>query len=291
MLIINQRDNFAHISERNAKRGMNIINVLLEITVHSTAIIIAILIYKKLLSKYFSTTIKNIIWALLLIRLVLPITLCNACIIQNENMVAFEGWAIALWLLGALISLSHVLSLSLRLKRYISKTHNKTPDWVFNILEDCKLKLGIRKNIPLSVENSINSPALTTTLHPYILIPKHMVNEENEENLRFALLHELTHYKRRDHVTCLILLFLNALYWFNPILYFALKEIRKDMETACDYEVVKRLNINERQEYIFAILNLPSGNTQTLQVLGMSSSQSRIIAEKRIRAIYTKRKA
>lgn len=273
---------------------MTIINALLEITIHSTAITIAILIYKKLLSKYSSPTIQNIIWVLLLIRLVLPVELNNISIIQNENMVAIEGWemvVIAIWLTGAVISLSHVSLLSLRLKRYIRKTHLKTPDLVLNILEDCKLKLGIRNDIPLNVENSIYSPALTTTLHPYILIPQHMVNEENEENLRFALLHELTHYKRRDHVTCLILLFLNALYWFNPILYFALKEIRKDLETACDYEVVKCFNTEERKRYIFTIINLPLGNTQTLPVLGMSSSQSRIIAEKRIRAIYTKRKA
>lgn len=273
------------------RRGMTIINALLEITIHSSAITIAILIYKKLLSKYLSPKIQNTAWALLLIRLVLPITLSNACIIQNENMVAFEDWVIALWLLGTLISLSHVFMLSARITRHIRKTHTKTPDWILNILEDCKLKLGIRKNISLHVENSIYSPALTTTLHPYILIPQHMVNEENEENLRFALLHELTHYKRRDHVTCLILLFLNALYWFNPILYFALKEIRKDLETACDYEVVKCFNTEERKRYIFTIINLPLGNTQTLPVLGMSSSQSRKIAEKRIRAIYTKRKA
>lgn len=271
---------------------MNIINVLLEITVHSTAITIAILIYKKLLSKYNSPAIQNICWALLLIRLVLPITVSNVCIIQNENMIGFEGWkmvVIVIWLTGALISLSHVFFLSSRLKRYTCKTHLKTPDWVLNILEDCKLKLGIRKNISLHVENSIYSPALTTTLHPCILLPQHLVNEENEENLWFALLHELTHYKRRDHVTCLILLFLNALYWFNPILYFVFKEIRKYMETACDYEVVKCFSTEERQRYIFTIINLPSGNTQTLPVLGMSSNQSRKIAEERIRAIYSKR--
>ena len=270
---------------------MTIINTLLEITIHSTAITIAILIYKKLLSKYLSPTIQNIIWALLLIRLVLPVEFNNTSIIQNENKVAFEGLemvVIAIWLTGALISLSHVFLLSARLTRHISRTHIKTPDWILNILEDCKLKLGIRKNIPLNVENSIYSPALTTTFHPYILIPQHMVNEENEENLRFALLHELTHYKRRDHVTCLILLFVNALYWFNPILFFAFKEIRKDMETACDYEVVKCFNTEERKRYIFTIINLPSGNTQTLPVLGMSSSQSRIIAEERIRAIYSR---
>jgi hypothetical protein len=81
---------------------------------------------------------------------------------------------------------------------------------------------------------------------PYILIPD---SEIQEQNLRHILMHELTHYKRRDGFYKWLVQIVVCIHWFNPFIYFTAREIDKACELSCDEAVLRRLNRSERRDY------------------------------------------
>ena len=91
----------------------------------------------------------------------------------------------------------------------------------------------------------------------------------DDEQIRNCIRHECMHYKRGDQFANLLLLFLNALYWFNPFVWIAFYQIRRDMESACDSAVVRHMNPSARRDYATLILGMFSQEKHRQIALGM----------------------
>jgi bla regulator protein BlaR1 len=123
-----------------------------------------------------------------------------------------------------------------------------------------------------------------------ILMPMENLVAMDETQVRFALRHELMHYKRRDHLVSVLLSVLQAVYWFNPFVWLAFRQMRLDMEVACDNAVVKTMSSREKSGYALLILSLFTRKT-CQRVLGLAQGNAKRVAEKRIRGIYMDEKS
>lgn len=74
-------------------------------------------------------------------------------------------------------------------------------------------------------------------------------------DMRYILLHELQHYKHKDAIASYLMNFFGVLYWFNPLVWYALKEMRSDREVACDTSVLKLLSENDYEDYGDTLIN------------------------------------
>ena len=74
-------------------------------------------------------------------------------------------------------------------------------------------------------------------------------------DMRYILLHELQHYKHKDAIASYLMNLFGVLYWFNPLVWYALKEMRSDREVACDTSVLKLLNENDYEDYGDTLIN------------------------------------
>lgn len=141
------------------------------------------------------------------------------------------------------------LSLHLRLYRRSREPARR----ISSLLAECRQKLGIRRNIPAVIQDAVQAPSLLGILRPRILLASSAENLSDQE-LRYILLHELAHYKRKDVMVYCLLMVLQAVHWFNPVLWYCFKRMRQDMELAADAMVLNKLDVAEYKAYGRAIL-------------------------------------
>ena len=163
----------------------------------------------------------------------------------------------------------------------------KPPEETARTFAQCKAELKLTGDVRLLVTKANISPGITLFLKPTVLMPASLTSDPCK--LRFALLHELSHYKRGDHIMYVITNVLRCVYWFNPVVHFAFSLIQQDMETACDARVLLHIGAEQKRGYLATVIALFS--YEALPQLGMARLTARSMAKKRIEGAFMKHKA
>lgn len=144
------------------------------------------------------------------------------------------------------------------------------------VYNNCLNEMKIKKNIPVYSTAFLKSPIIAGLFRPCIYLPIHLISDfnmtaekhmcprgykrisdgcSNATDIRYMLLHELQHYKHKDAIASFLMNLFGVLYWFNPLVWFALKEMRNDREVACDTSVLKLLNESDYEDYGNTLIN------------------------------------
>lgn len=180
----------------------------------------------------------------------------------NYKEVMFYGW-----LSVAFILILKMLIAYLKLHSSIKKEYIQYKNYDIDIdISKEKKFLSINRNIEIRVTNEINSPSLCGIIKPKILIPLNVIGSVNEKEMKYIILHELCHYKRKDILVTWLTSIIKAIHWFNPIIYLGFNIMRSDCEAACDEMVLTKIDDKE---------NLSYGNT-IISVLQLINSKSQV---------------
>ena len=165
-------------------------------------------------------------------------------------------WLVIVWVVGAAAFLGYrVWTRCLLAARIRSCARVPDPKIAREFRQLCR-QMRIRRPIRLMEMEDITSPALTIGLRPTVLLPSSLMGEDREQERRFALLHELTHLKRGDHLVMLWYGVLRCIWWFHPVLWLMEKPFRMDMESACDARAVRGMSRQEKLAYAALLLEL-----------------------------------
>ena len=205
---------------------------------------------------------------------------------QHVNPAKSTDWysiVFVVWLLGAIGFLGWLIFVKLRYYESLQHLMAGGPREVYELYDRCCKELGV-KPLPLWIVNKSMSPGIAFFGEPVLLVPLSLCGDESR--LRFALLHELTHKKRGDHYMTLLLNILRAVYWFDPVVHFAFSELRADMESACDSDVLAYIGHEQKRGYLTVILDMFSYDTEP--ILGMSQIRSKRMAKRRMKGAFMK---
>ena len=142
----------------------------------------------------------------------------------------------AIWLAGVLVMLTWILGGLLRtwlLVRSAREVVDGPLAWLFDELSE---ELSLARRVTL-LQTSGSTMPMAWGIRPRILLPVD-ADDWTDARLRAVLLHELAHVRRRDYATQLVARFAGTLYWFNPLVWFAIHRMRVERELACDDQVL-----------------------------------------------------
>lgn len=160
-----------------------------------------------------------------------------------------------IWLLGIFVMLSFLLKSLKKLHTLKSSAMPLQNEEVRRLYHHCLSEMKITKEIPVCSTAFLKSPIITGLFRPCIYLPVHLISDYDAAAMRYMLLHELQHYKHKDNFTNHFINLAGILYWFNPCVRYALKEMRNDREIACDTSVLKMISETEYENYGNTLLN------------------------------------
>ena len=163
---------------------------------------------------------------------------------------------LCVWIAGMFVMFVLALKSSLQLrslKRSALPLQNTT---IYKLYKQCLSEMKLtRTNIPIYSTAFLKTPIITGIFKPGIYMPIHLISDYHETDVRYILLHELQHYKHKDSLANYLMILTAILYWFNPIIWYALKEMRNDREIACDTSVLKMLDECDYEKYGNTLIN------------------------------------
>ena len=186
---------------------------------------------------------------------------------------------IFLWLAGFLFSAGLRLWAYRRFCRRIAAQLIPPPPQALETLEQARRRLSIRHPVALWASPELDSPLLARLGRPCVLLPAAPLSSAE---LEAALLHELTHYKRRDLAGKALLQLALCVHWFNPLVYWMVRLAQQDCELACDEDALARLDPDQRLAYGDALLrfSLLSASSPLPAAAAPLSADGRLLKER-----------
>lgn len=101
-------------------------------------------------------------------------------------------------------------------------------------LEQLSAQLRLQRPVQLMESALARTPMVVGHLKPVILLPVGAINGLTPEQVEAVLAHELAHIYRRDYLFNILQSIIEALYYFNPAVWWISANIRMERENCCD---------------------------------------------------------
>ena len=147
---------------------------------------------------------------------------------------------------------------------------------------------GMKRPVELCINPLISSPLLIGFFHPCIVLPS---SDISEKDFRHIVLHELTHYKRRDIFYKWLVQITVCLHWFNPFVYLMSREITKACEFSCDEAILVKIGYDHAQDYGKTLLDAMAAVGKYKETFGaVTLSENKQLLKERLGAIMSFKK-
>lgn len=99
--------------------------------------------------------------------------------------------------------------------------------------------------------DAIDTPFVLGIIQPHIYLPSSL----DESQIEYVVAHEKAHIRRLDHWWKPIGYLLLSVYWFHPLCWAAYILLCRDIEMACDESVVRSMDLKHKKCYAEALLS------------------------------------
>ncbi|MCC6926925.1 M56 family metallopeptidase [Novosphingobium sp.] len=227
---------------------------LLDTALYTGALIALVLVLRRPVARYFGPGLAYALWALPLLRLVLPPLVLPAdpvALVEPVSGVVVElvpaattppapAWIDpapviqAVWLAGALAFLLwRVWSYRAMRRTLLAQAH----------------PVGEHGAVRLVESPAIAAPVAFGLHDKVVALPLGFMDRTDRAGRDLAIAHELEHHAGRDLAANIAMQPLLALHWFNPLAWAGWRAMRRDQEAACDARVLAGRDAATRAAY------------------------------------------
>ena len=153
-------------------------------------------------------------------------------------LVSLAGWRYAQWC------------------RLIRQGRRLSDPRLLALLDGARQAMGVRRPVTLVAMARLGSPAVFGFRRVRLLLPETALDQLTDQDLRLLFLHEMAHVRRHDMLLNVLLMAVQFVHWFNPLLWLGLHRLRADRELVCDAMVLQRTRPEERLSYGSLLLKL-----------------------------------
>jgi beta-lactamase regulating signal transducer with metallopeptidase domain len=172
----------------------------------------------------------------------------DTMVMNNENTLQLN----IIWFIGFMAWLSYRLILWINFQQQLKQNSivfnqaNKHPSMRQFLKE---------KKITFYLTSISEAPFVTGLFSEKVYLPDDLFTKYSVIQQNCLIKHELTHLKKKDIWAQVLAEIVLTIFWFNPLMHYAIIAFKEDQEIACDYYVLAQCSKNERYEYGKVLLN------------------------------------
>lgn len=288
-------------------------NVWCEWALTSMFLIVVVLSLRAVLARHISARLRYTLWAVVLLRLLVPVQLFTAPVSGMGMMGHHEEQTTDLDLSGLTDETTAPVLAAPQVQGQVNaqyETHsnkqNGTPSAAIITWESAQGALGAlwlggaiaaglillltnlrfaadlrRRRLPLKNEDCLlpvyEVEGLPSPCLFGVFQPTVYVTPAAAKNpvmLRHVLAHEETHARHLDHVWSVLRCAVLAIHWWNPLVWLAATLSRRDSELACDEGTLQLLGDSERKAYGCTLLTLVTAEPTLIQLFNCATTMA-----------------
>lgn len=160
------------------------------------------------------------------------------------------------WALGSVFVLCWSVWQIGRFHRRLLQSSEPAPAALQEQARDMAAALGLRRCPELILTTARISPMLWWLGGPLrVVLPKDYVQAASPQTTQWVMAHELAHIARRDHWVRLLEWLVCVAFWWNPVAWWARRNLRIQEEICCDATVLETLSV-DRHQYGHSLLSV-----------------------------------
>jgi beta-lactamase regulating signal transducer with metallopeptidase domain len=171
---------------------------------------------------------------------------------RDGGRVAIFTGLLALSLSGTFVLLGLHAAGAAKACRWLRRAAAENPVLARSVAEIAS-RLDVRRSVQSCVVEARTSPLLVGWFKPLLIVPRQLLDELSPQQLHGVVAHELAHLVRRDHWANLFVLVVKALLWWNPVVWWADRQVRAAQELCCDAIAIDRCG-SDRRSYASTLL-------------------------------------
>ncbi|HEX5175857.1 MAG TPA: M56 family metallopeptidase [Chthoniobacteraceae bacterium] len=161
-----------------------------------------------------------------------------------------------IWLAGVALQVLLLTRSAWTMRQSLRRARQVTDPDVLRLASECAKAVGIRSRIQLVESPAFGGPSIIGFWRPRLVLPPGLSQHLTAEELRFVLLHECAHVRRRDLAMIWLFTAARVIHWFNPLAWVASRVARIDTELACDETLLRHASPSARVPYGETLLKL-----------------------------------
>jgi len=189
----------------------------------------------------------------------------EAMSLQTLDAMLTPRFAVAVSALGSLGLLLTCLSRVQQIGRLV-RYAEPASQWIQERVTVASRQMRLKRVPSMGIVHGTISPFLWGTWRgPRIILPSGLISAMEPESVDLIIKHELAHYARRDHWTNSFTTTLAILFWWNPVVWWARRELRIQQEWCCDRMVLTQDHSQSVRyaETLLAAVDFVASNTVT----------------------------
>ena len=154
---------------------------------------------------------------------------------QHGNRISFAYTLLCiLWVGGVIIASAKMCVEALRMRR----ARRRSRPFTFTEIGCPQLQWTRPTAALLALSPEVRTPILSGIICPMILIPADITEWTSPQERGWMLEHEMAHLLRRDNLIVILQALLGIIFFFHPLVRYALNQLSLERELACDDLVV-----------------------------------------------------
>ena len=142
--------------------------------------------------------------------------------------------------------------------------------------------------VRIRISPNVPTPCVVGLFRPVIYLTS--ASAENTQVRAHVLAHEQAHLRQADHIWAMVRCICLCVYWFDPLVWVAAAQSRRDCELACDESALKNLGDAQRIAYGRTLLDIVSQSASPVHLLETATAMNETKKQLKERVNYIVRK-